>query len=211
MLQAPGPDTGEPGTSDEGTTATDPARWVDLHGDALFAWVFARVGDRDTAETLVQEAFVAALEARDTFRGEASERSWLIAILKHKLMDHYRSNTRRRSERSEGRAAEAVDAIHDRHGRWAKGPADRPGSWPDDVADPAEREELRAWLRRCLERLPAGLGEAFRMRCIAGESGDAVCQALGITPTNLWQRLHRSRMLLRKCLDKNWLGSSDTR
>jgi len=81
--EAPPPDRPETGAAGR----TEPARWVERHGDALFAYALLQVGDRDSAEDLVQETLVAALAARASFRGAASERTWLTGILRHKLVD----------------------------------------------------------------------------------------------------------------------------
>src|SRR5947209_9378123 len=73
-----------------------PVRWLEEHGDALYAYAQARVRDSHVAEALVHEALVAALVSADGFLGRAAatERSWLIGILKHKLLDHLRRRLR---------------------------------------------------------------------------------------------------------------------
>ncbi|MGD9855037.1 MAG: RNA polymerase sigma factor, partial [Planctomycetaceae bacterium] len=78
--------------------AFDPECWVDDHGDALFRFAMVRVGRREIAEDLVQETFLAGLKSRDRFRGQSQERSWLIAILKHKTADWLNRRARERTQ-----------------------------------------------------------------------------------------------------------------
>jgi RNA polymerase sigma-70 factor (ECF subfamily) len=185
--------------------ATDPERWVELHGDALFRFAMARLRDETAAEEAVQEALVDALRmlARGGFAGRSAERTWLIGILRHKVIDHLR---RARREAPSGDAAD-LDAIvaetFDRRGFWRS----RPPRWGPDPASAIEREEFLGAFRCCLDAMPATHGEAFRLRELDGLTGEEVCQILGITPTNLWARLHRARLALRRCLEDRWLRS----
>ncbi len=61
----------------------DAACWVDAYGDYLFRYAMARVRNETLAEELVQDTFVAAFKARESFRGGSSLRTWLTSILKH--------------------------------------------------------------------------------------------------------------------------------
>ena len=68
----------------------DAGRWLDDHGDYLFKYAVFRLRDNTAAEDAVQETFLAALKAYKEFQGRASERTWLVGILKHKIVDHFR-------------------------------------------------------------------------------------------------------------------------
>ena len=68
----------------------NPNKWIDLYSDYLFNYTISRVSDREIAQDLVQDTFLAALKSMKNFKGEASERTWLISILKRKIIDHYR-------------------------------------------------------------------------------------------------------------------------
>src|SRR3954462_8889903 len=70
--------------------AIDPERWVEAHGDCLYRYALLRVRRPEVAEDLVQETFLAAVRTQGSYRGQASVRSWLCGILKHKLCDHFR-------------------------------------------------------------------------------------------------------------------------
>jgi RNA polymerase sigma-70 factor (ECF subfamily) len=75
-------------------TEIDPANWVDEHGDVLYRFALLRVEDPHVAEDLVQEAFISALQGLDSFKGRSAIRTWLVGILKHKIIDYFRKSTR---------------------------------------------------------------------------------------------------------------------
>jgi len=185
-----------------------PDQWVELHGDYLFRFALSRLRDPKTAEDLLQETFLAALQSLDRFEGRSTERSWLTGILKHKILDHFRRS---------GREVEFADRSDpaDPHPEWF----DEDGHWklddnsPADWADPGRAlEQSRFWdaMGRCLGGLPARTARAFELREIDGEETVAICKTLEITPTNLWVMLHRARMHLRRCLEIHWFGRMRT-
>jgi len=180
----------------------DPGRWVDEHGDALYRYAMQRlggVGVEEAAEELVQETFLAALKSKERFEGRSSERTWLIAILRRKVVDEIRRRSRDRA--GSGGGEDAAGSCFDRHRKWSP----LPGRWPGGAEAAAELPELRMAIRACMEQLPPGLSEAFSLHELEGLTGEISCKVLGITPTNLWSRLHRARMRLRRCLEASWL------
>jgi len=181
----------------------DPDRWVDDHGDALYGYAMLRVRDADVAADLVQETFVEALRGRANFRGQSSERTWLVAILKHKVGDHFRRRARR--ERGVGGPDPADPAggeFFDGRGSWKVAI----GRWPELPEEVLERAEFWEAFRACLGEIPTIYADAFTLCELEGLPGAEACRVLGITPTNLWARLHRARLLLRKGLDARWFG-----
>ena len=64
--------------------------WVDNYTDILFSFAFYKTGNREEAEDLVQDTFLSAYKSRETYNGSASEKTWLMAILKNKIIDFYR-------------------------------------------------------------------------------------------------------------------------
>lgn len=66
----------------------DPSKWVDSYSDYLYNFAYYRVNDQELAEDLVQDTFLSALKARDSYKGEAAEKTWLVSILKNKIIDH---------------------------------------------------------------------------------------------------------------------------
>ncbi len=68
----------------------NPKEWIKQYSNVLFRHALLRVNDREIAKDLVQDAFLSALKNVSNFRGEVSEKNWLFAILKNKIIDHYR-------------------------------------------------------------------------------------------------------------------------
>ncbi len=178
--------------------AVDPEGWVDRHGDCLYRYALLRLRTPDLAADVVQETFVEALGARSGFAARSSERTWLFGILRHKILDQYR-----RSGREQASAlGELEEAEFDRRGHWRRGPA----AWGSDPLRDMEAREFWDVFYRCLSQLPSGLAEAFYLREVEGLGAEDVQNVLGITPANLWARLHRARSLLRQGLEVHWFG-----
>jgi RNA polymerase sigma-70 factor (ECF subfamily) len=180
----------------------EPEGWVDRHGDCLYRYALLRLRAPDVAADVVQETFLEALRGLCSFTGRSSERTWLVGILKHKIADHLRKTARRQAV-GNGLASEAeARSDFDRRGHWRAGPA----QWRGDPARDVETREFWDAFGGCLSKLPRGLAEAFFLRELDGLSSEEVQQHLGITPANLWARLHRARSLLRSCLEAGWFG-----
>lgn len=185
--------------------ASDPADWVDRHGDALFRYAVLRLNDPNVAEEMVQECFVAALGARERFAGQSSERTWLIGILKRKLVDHIRRITRESSSQeadSLHSSEPAEEQFFDKTGHWKSTPA----RWGGDPRGQMEKREFWEVFRKCLGALPSSLAATFLLREVDQADSPEVCEAMGLSPTNLWTRLHRTRLALRECLERHWFG-----
>ena len=72
----------------------NPDQWINQYADALYSYTLPRVNDSAQAEDIVQETFLSAWKARDSYKGEASEKSWLFAICKNKIIDYYRKKSK---------------------------------------------------------------------------------------------------------------------
>ena len=185
-------------------TDTSPAlRWLEDHGDALYAYALPRVRNPDAAEDLVQETLLAGLVGLERFGGQSAERTWLMGILKHKLIDHLRKSIRQRplSELD----VDLTSEFFTEQGHWkVSGP-----TWEAGPESAIENQEFRQVLGRCLAKLPSRLAQLFWLREAEDISTEQLCQELGITPTNVWTMLHRARLGLRRCLNENWFESGD--
>jgi len=184
----------------------DPADWVDRHGDVLYRYALLRVRSDVVAEELVQETFLAALQSSRGFAGNSSERTWLVGILKHKIVDHYRRTTRERpADELDGMPADDLQLFDANH-YWIHeiGPV----AWGPDPETALDRTRFWSVLEHCLGELPPRIATAFAMRELDELSSDEICKVLGVTTTNLWVMLHRARAHLRLCLEKSWVGRS---
>lgn len=167
---------------------------------------FARMQLRNdaAAEDAVQETVLAALESNAPFAGRSAFRTWLFGILRHKIIDHFRRLSREPEAASfldEGREDD-FEGLFARDGHWQ----DKPQPW-GDPAQALEQERFFKVLEYCVEGLPPKTARAFMMREVMGLETEEICKALEISSTNCWVVLHRARMRLRECLDKNWFGS----
>ncbi len=185
----------------------NPESWVDQYGDFLYRFTLSRIKDPSIAEDLVQETFLAALKARKNFQGRSTAKTWLIAILKHKIVDHIRKQVREQtSDKVESlyntAANDPADTSFNDEGDWQI----RPSKWIIDPMKLYEQKEFMDVLYHCLGELPERQAEAFMMREIDGFSTEEICKVLNISATNSWVMLYRARMWLRQCLENNWLN-----
>lgn len=187
--------------SESKVSSIDASRWVAEHGDVLYRYALLRVRDRSVSEELVQETFLAALKGLKNFQGESTERTWLIGILKHKIVDHVRRV--QREVPTEEIDAE-VDSYFNENGRWAV-----PPSVMQTPLGNAEQDELRRYLVDCLNTLPQRLSRAFVLTQVDGAATEEACKLLEVSATNLWVMLHRARLRLRQCLESmGWSPST---
>jgi len=165
---------------------------IQAYTECLFRFALWRVQNEAAALDLVQETFLAAVQARSGFRGESCLKTWLFGILRHKISDYFRERSRQRPL-----LLERVSAIVD--GETYNIPA----QWPPDVEDarhsPSRRLELvefRSALDSALSKLPRITAKVFQLYEMEAESGTSVCMQLQISPENLWVMLHRARKKL---------------
>lgn len=183
--------------------SVDPSGWVDDHGDVLYRFALARVRRPEVAEDLVQEALLAAVRSKDKFAARSSERSWLVGILKNKILDHFRTLGRETSFTDLDFLSDELPEKFDRD-HWEVG-CD-PKVWTEQPDEAAGREEFWGVLRGCLDRLPERVRSVFSLREMDDVPGKTICEMLGISESNLWVMLHRARMALRECLEIHWFG-----
>lgn len=179
-------------------------RLVDLHADTLFAYAVTRLRSRDDAEDAVQETLLAAITAQHDFRGESADRTWLIGILRHKIVDRIRQRVRSEQVLD---TETGIDALFDERDRWAAPPQ----SWGDRPDRAMEQQEFWLQLERCVDGLPKRQAQVFLRRTLDDQDSGAVCKELGISATNLWVLLHRARIRLRACLEAHWFTAEENR
>ena len=176
-----------------------PETWLEAYGDRLFRYAFARLHDREAAEDAVQDALLAAVNACDTFDGRSTESTWLFGILRHKVYDALRRRSREadwRRQLTEQADPTGASCVHT-------------GPWPREAMGATERDEFAAALRAAIDRLPAGMREAFFLSEIDGIGSSEVCAILDISSANLWTLRYRARQRLRQDLDERWFRRDD--
>lgn len=186
----------------------NPERWVDEHGDILYRYALTRVHDASTAQDMVQETFLAAVKGAESYSGKSSERTWLVGILKHKIIDFIRKASREQTYEDPEMPAdrdEIADLYFDRKGHWKVAPPD----WQTHPRKQFEQQEFHEVLLRCLNALKDRMRDAFMLRELEGLNADEICKQLDISSTNLWVILYRARMQLKGCLESTWLNEGE--
>ena len=185
---------------------SDPQDWVEKHGDYLFRSALLRVRDPTVAEEMVQETLLAALQARERFAGQSSERTWLVGIMKHKITDHFR-RTAREQAGAEGDIGDQENSeLFNETGHWRDQSAG-----PKDWGDPSyalDRQQFWEAMKHCLGELPHRTATVFTLREIDEVPSEEICNLLKITKSNLWVMLHRARTHLRRCLEVHYVGGA---
>jgi RNA polymerase sigma-70 factor (ECF subfamily) len=192
---------------------TDP-RFAEIEGHRpyLVRYALAQLRDAQLAEEAVQEALVSALESIGSFGGKSSLRTWLTSILRFKVIDLQRRAVAERAHlqptdfAAEGDDEAWLDELFHENGHWREPPQ----AWGNPEAS---LEQARFWetFEMCLDGLPPAGGRVFFKREILGEDTETICKDERITSSNCWVILHRARLALRSCLEKNWFGKEASR
>lgn len=183
----------------------DPERWIERYGNYLFRYAMTFLREEKLAEDAVQECLLAGLEALTKYSGGASEKTWLTGILKHKIVDNIRQQSREKPmEDMENFADTLVDEgeLFDDTAHWK-----HPIVSLDDPSSALDNKRFWEALDKCITALPPKLARLFMLRELGGMDSENICQEMQITTTNLWTMLYRCRMSLRQCLEIKWLGS----
>ena len=168
---------------------------------------FARLQLRnDTwAEDAVSETVLAALAKPQTFDNRSQLKTWLVGILKHKVIDALRHHSREVSglESTDEDDSDPLEYLGFKaDGHFSQAPAE----WGNPEQQFSSRQFFEV-LDACTNKLPASQGRLFLMREWLELSSEEICKELGLTPTNLYVQLHRARLRLRECLELNWFAN----
>jgi len=179
----------------------NPDSWAQAHADYLFNYTITRVNNQELAKDIVQETFLSALKAQNNYRGQASERTWLISILKRKIIDYYRKINSKK-----GKAEVRMDFYEDgeNKGKWIEERA--PTTWGNEAEMDIENTELKNAIDGCIDFLPEKYRMVFLLKTVQNYETEEICNELGITSSNLWVIIHRARHQLRKCLEQSWFS-----
>lgn len=186
------------------TSAAALSRQLEAMRPLLIRFAELQLRNQALAEDAVQDALLAVLEQPQRFAGRSTLRTYVIGILKFKIIDNLRRSTRERQieaydEQSE---ADAIDALFAADGHAIE----LPRQWGDPDQTLQERDFFHV-LEVCLAQLPAKTVRVFMMReWLELDTGD-ICQELAISASNAWVLLYRARLRLRECIDLNWFGN----
>lgn len=171
--------------------------WVNDYTGDLLRWAMQRVSDKEVAKDLVQDTFVAAWEQREKFEGRSHPKTWLMGILKNKISDHFRKVYSRSTLSLEGNPFFTED------GNWEEKMA--PRDWSEETRpELMDQPGFHAVLNNCLEKLNMAYRAVVQAKYLESLEPEFICQELGISSSNYWQIIHRSKLQMRKCLEINW-------
>lgn len=182
------------------------SHWVNEHADELYSWTCNRVRNDALAEDLVQETFIAALQHYDSFQGKSQPKTWLFSILRNKITDHYRRSAKDAvtiAGRDERRAMYVTENLFDGKGEWLENEAHFAWSSETELLD---EPGFASTMDECLHKLPASWCSIVQAKYLLEKNVEEVCQELGLSASNYWQVLHRSRLALKKCLEISWFS-----
>lgn len=170
--------------------------WVSEHYDSLYSWAFYKSSDKETAENLVQETFLAAYQNYEKFEKRSEPKTFLFSILKNKIADHFRKAFRNNESK-----IVSTNNFFDENGDWLL--EQRPQHWEHEehLLDNSDFQKI---LNDCLGKLPKQWNSSIILKFIEEKESEEICQELAISTTNFWQIIHRAKLQLRKCIELNW-------
>ena len=180
----------------------DTDKWIDNYADYLYNYTIVRVNDSDLAKDIVQDTFFAGLKSAKNFEGKSSERTWLVSILKRKIIDYYRKTN---SKKGQAEVRMNFYSDGDNEGDWIEERV--PKTWENEAEKSIENKELNQQLASCIAALPEKYRLVFTMKTIQDFDTEEVCNELEISASNMWVLIHRARTQLRKCMEDNWFNS----
>jgi len=172
--------------------------WVNEFTNELYKWAYYKTSSVETAEDLVQETFLVAAQKMDSFKGDSSPKTWLFAILNHKIIDHYRKSI----HKPVAMEVNTISTYFDEDGSWQQ--KKQPKDWQVEENHLLDDDEFQQILQKCLDALPEKWNTCVKLKYLTEKSGEDICQELGIAPTNFWQIVHRAKLQLRNCIENNW-------
>ena len=171
--------------------------WMKKYSDFFFNYTYKRVKDTSMVKDILQETFIAAWKNISSFKKKADEKTWLFAILKNKLVDHYRLQAKLAKEPLN------TDHYFDEVEHWTE--SDAPLVW-QNANEAFNNKEFYTVLDICKSKLSRLQQLVFTMKYVDEHETTFICKVLNITASNYWVIIHRSKLNLRNCLEKNWFG-----
>jgi len=179
--------------------------WVNQYADGLFSWAFHKTSSKEMAEDLVQETFLSAYNSYDSFEKRSNPKTWLFSILNNKIIDYYRKKARTFTSVEsdiEKDSFQITESIFDKNQNWK--PSGFEDVWEKEQNLLDDPEFIKIF-DDCIKDLPDKWNLAVLAKYRLGKEAAEISQELNITPSNYWQIIHRSKLLLKKCIEKQWI------
>lgn len=182
-----------------------PENWVHLYGDYLYHFALRHLSDPDLCKDMVQETLLAAIQAKDSFKGNSNERTWLTSILKNKIYDVYRKKKQTLTANDDYHFDKVNNPyfFEEETGHWGK---ESPKEWPSSHEDTFQRNEFSKIFNQCLEKLSRNAQHVVTMKFLDECPSEDICKELALSSSNYWVIMHRAKLQLRDCLEKKWFN-----
>jgi RNA polymerase sigma-70 factor (ECF subfamily) len=188
---------------------------VDRYGAAMQRVARAYVRDDATAEDVVQEAWLGVLRGLAAFEGRTALRGWIFTIVVNRAKTRGVREARSvpfsalaRDETERDDPSVAPDRFAGPDAEWPRHWIDGPAPWGDRPEERLVSGELRARIDAAIDALPPVQRTVVLLRDVAGHATPDVCNALGLTETNVRVLLHRARAKLRRALEAYFAGAA---
>lgn len=184
----------------------NPQNWVTLYADYLLRYAMFRLNDELLCEDLVQETFFSALKAKDKFKGNSSEKTWLTSILKNKIIDEYRKKGKKLEDDGDDKIVEFhFENADEENAHWKANTF--PQLWDISSIDKMQTKEYHKILHQCIQRLSETHMAILQEKYFEETPSEKICKDFNISKSNYWVTMHRINLNLRKCLEINWFNS----
>jgi RNA polymerase sigma-70 factor (ECF subfamily) len=173
--------------------------WVSEYTDSMVSIAYRYVKDLDNCMDIVQDSFISAYKALHSFDRTKNPKTWLIAIVKNKCIDHIRK------EKTKHKFADKQRAEFDDEGNWKDNA--HISEW--DIGSGGnlmDNPKFISVFSGCIGGLPDTMSSVITLRYIDNHDAQSICDMLEITKANYWQLIHRSKLKLRNCLNINWFA-----
>lgn len=180
------------------------SEWVNHYTDDLLKWAIFKTSSLEVAEDLVQDVFYSAYKNIEHFQHKSQPKTWLFSILNNKIVDYYRKHKPEKKiveSLNESYAETFTTSLFNEKEFWNSAP--HTATWEEEknLLDSPEFNQIMA---DCVDDLPPNWKLIVTSKFLLNKDADQICHELNLTKTNYWQLIHRSKLLLRKCIENGW-------
>ena len=175
--------------------------WVNQYSDELYSWANHKINNKEQAEDIVQETFLSAYKSINSLKNKDHAKTWLFSILNNKIIDFYRKNGKQKIfTESEITSEKQTNSLFDSNGNWQDRSVD--DFWGEENL--LDNINFIAVLKKCTDGLPQRWGMVITSKYTLGKKSSDICKDLDLTSSNYWQIIHRAKLQLKICVEKNW-------
>jgi len=180
------------------------SEWVNLYTDDLLKWATFKTSSVEVAEDLVQDVFYSAYKNMDSFKQKSQPKTWLFSILNNKIVDYYRKNKPEKKiveSLKESDAELFTSSLFNEKEYWSA--VQHNAMWEEEK-NLLDIPAFNQIMEDCVDDLPSNWKLIITSKFLLNKDADEICQDLNMAKTNYWQLIHRSKLLLRKCIENGW-------